>query len=95
MANYINYDLSLDAISRHLQINPSYFSRIYKKETGQNFVEALTAIRMDKARSLLSSTSMKINEIAVSVGYQNSRYFWNIFKKANNCSPSEYRENRV
>jgi len=90
--NFSNCDLSLDVISRYLQINPSYFSRIYKKETGQNFVEALTAIRLDRARTLLSATTMKINDIALTVGYQNSRYFWNIFRKNSGCSPSEYRE---
>ncbi|MCL2461250.1 MAG: helix-turn-helix domain-containing protein [Defluviitaleaceae bacterium] len=90
--NFCSCDMSLDVIAEHLQMNPSYFSRIFKKETGLNFVEALTAMRLEKARALLATTTIRIADVALSVGYQNSRYFWTLFKKLNGCSPSEYRE---
>jgi len=93
--NYSNCEMSLDLISQHLNINPSYLSRLYKKETGQNFIDVLTSIRLEKAKPLLVSTDMKISEIALAVGYRNSKYFWNIFKKTNGISPSEYRELHV
>jgi two-component system response regulator YesN len=49
-------------------------------------------MRLEKAKPLLVTTDMKISEIALAVGYRNSKYFWNIFKRINGISPSDFRE---
>jgi two-component system response regulator YesN len=90
--NFSDFNMSLEMISDYMQMNPSYFSRFYKKETGQNFIEALTEKRLDKAKSLLTTTNKRIADISEEVGYRNSKYFWNLFRKTFNCSPSEYRQ---
>ena len=94
-SNFCSCDMSLESISAYMQMNPSYFSRFYKKETGKNFIEALTNMRLEKAKSLLSTTNMRVADISLEIGYQNSKYFWNIFKKTFGCSPSEFRQSSM
>jgi two-component system, response regulator YesN len=90
--HYINPDLSLTAISDHVFLNPSYFSRLYKKETGESYVEALTNIRLTMAKTLLIDSNKKIMDISERVGYSNSKYFCTIFKKYFGYTPIEFRE---
>ena len=90
-AEYMN-DISLDDISRRINISSYYFSKLFKEETGVNFIEYLTDLRMEKSKELLASPNMSIKDICVSVGYQDPNYFSRIFKKINGVTPSEYRE---
>lgn len=85
-------DISLDDISRRINISSYYFSKLFKEETGVNFIEYLTDLRMEKSKELLASPNMSIKDICVSVGYQDPNYFSRIFKKINGVTPSEYRE---
>lgn len=88
-------DISLDDISRRINISPYYFSKLFKEETGINFIEYLTNIRMDKAKELLAQPDISIKDICVSVGYQDPNYFSRIFKKSNGVTPSEYRDQNI
>lgn len=85
-------DLSLDEVSRQLDLSPYYFSKLFKEETGYNFVEYLTSLRMKKAQELLMQESLSMKEICVSVGYSDPNYFSRIFKKHMGVTPTEYRE---
>jgi two-component system response regulator YesN len=89
--NYSRYDLSLDLLSAYMKINPSYLSRIFRKKTGSSFVEFLVHTRMEKARTLLEETELKIKEIGEKVGYLSPKYFCTIFKRYNHCSPAAFR----
>lgn len=91
--NYKNPQISLKDICSHLCVSSSYFSAKFKSETGITFVEYLTRIRIDKAKTLLKTTSLKSYEIACEVGYPDSHYFSVIFKKHTGISPKEYKEN--
>lgn len=87
-------DLSLDEISREFDISPYYFSKIFKDETGQNFIEYLTAVRMEKAKQLLLANEMSMKEICSMVGYADPNYFSRSFKKNVGVTPTEYRERK-
>lgn len=91
---YKNYDIGLNSVCTHLCISPSHFSKIFKTNTGETFVEALTKKRMLKAKELLENTSLKNYEIADKVGFNDPHYFSISFKKATGMTPKEYAKER-
>ena len=94
-ANFSQSDLSLNRIAVHIGVSPSYFSSIFKQETGQSFVEYLTQVRMERACELLKCTSYRTSEIGEQVGYNDSHYFSAAFKKAMGQSPKEYKASQT
>ena len=73
-------------------LNPAYLSNIFKKETGENFVDYLNSYRIGQARELLKDSNLSINEIAYSTGFQDARYFSKLFKKYVGITPKDYRK---
>ncbi len=84
--------LTLNTISDKFYIHSSYFSRLFKKETSENFIDYLTGKRIEEAKKLLLGTDLKIYEISERVGYGNSKYFSQLFEKHVGKGPKEYRE---
>lgn len=91
-----NFDksLSVKQVSEQFGLTPNYLSQIFKKETGENFVSYLNRRRVEKACELLRQTDIKIFEIGCMVGYNDSQYFYRVFKKYMNQTPIEYRMNK-
>ncbi len=85
-------EISLDDVSRQVNISPYYFSKIFKEESGLNFIEYLTNIRIDKAKELLSGTEMSIKEVCATCGYTDPNYFSRSFKKNVGVTPTEFKE---
>jgi len=88
--NY-NKKVSMDDLCRELYLTPTYFSYMFKKETGENYMEYLQKIRMEEAKHLLKTTNLKVYEIVEQVGYSDYKYFTVQFKKYAGISPKEYR----
>jgi YesN/AraC family two-component response regulator len=74
-------------------VNPNYFSTIFKQETGVTLMKYLSDTRINKACQLLRDTCSTISEIAQVVGYEDTQYFYRVFKKAIGQTPLEYRNN--
>ena len=89
--NYQNDDMSLQTVASSVNVSSNHFSAIFRKETGETFIDYLTAVRINKAKELLTCTSMKTSEIGFEVGYRDPHYFSFIFKKTMGMSPKEYR----
>lgn len=89
--NYDNEEISLNTVAASVNLSPNHFSTIFSQETGRTFIEYLTFVRMEKAKELLRTTSMKTAEIAFAVGYKDSHYFSYLFKKTQECTPREFR----
>lgn len=91
--NY-NRDISLDDVSREVNISPYYFSKLFKDDTGEGFVEYLTNIRIEKAKELITDTEYSMKEICQMVGYTDPNYFSRAFKKKVGVTPTEFKENK-
>lgn len=89
--NFSNNEMSLNLVASHIGLSPSYFSTVFRQETGNTFVEYLTELRMNKAKELLKCTNKKTAEIAFDIGYKDPHYFSYIFKKTQKLTPKEYR----
>lgn len=89
--HYVDEDISLNSTAASVNLSANHFSRIFSQEMGQTFVEYLTFVRMERAKELLRTTSMKSAEIAYAVGYKDAHYFSYLFKKTQKCTPREFR----
>lgn len=89
--NYQNEEMSLQSVASNVNVSSNHFSAIFRKETGETFIDYLTEVRMNKAKDLLTCTSMKTSEIGFEVGYRDPHYFSYIFKKMVGMSPKDYR----
>ncbi len=88
--NY-NKDISLEEVSQVISLNPHYFSRLFKKEVGMNFIDYLTKLRIEQAKKMLLQTSLTIGEISNSIGYHDANYFSRVFSKIVGVPPTEFR----
>ncbi|WP_058485842.1 response regulator [Defluviitalea phaphyphila] len=93
--DYINKNYSkpitLEDISRKVNVSPQYFSKLFKEETGENFIDYLTNVRISAAKKLLLEGNLSIKEICYKIGYNDPNYFSRIFKKIVGVTPTEYR----
>ncbi len=91
IARHYMRTLTLDEISKHVHLNASYLSIVFKKETGQNFSDYLTNFRIERAKAMLRQGDMSIAAIGEAVGYADSKYFSRIFTRQVGLKPSAYR----
>ena len=85
-------DISLNLLAEKFYLNPCYLSDLFKSETGQNFLEYLTSVRIEKSIELLKDSRLKIYNISKMVGYDSTNHYNRIFKKIIGITPGEYRK---
>lgn len=92
MQDNFKSSISLDEVSHRVGFNASYFSVLFKKDTGYTFLEYLSEIRMNKAKDLLKETNYSIANICREVGYSDVKYFTKVFTKYTGLRPNAYRK---
>jgi two-component system response regulator YesN len=90
-SHYMQNDLTLNRVAHEVGLSPTYFSSLFKKETGKCFSDYLNQVRIEQAKHLLCCTSKMIYEIAFEVGFQDYRYFSQIFKKYTGQTPRQFK----
>lgn len=85
-------ELSLTEVAEQVGLNEKYFTNRFTKETGENFSSYVTALRMQKAKELLKTTTFKVYEISEMTGYRNVEHFNRVFKKLNGVTPAQFRK---
>ncbi|AIQ46859.1 response regulator [Paenibacillus sp. FSL R7-0273] len=93
-ANY-HKDLSIEEVAEVADLSISHFCTLFKQVSGYTFLEFVTHCRMEKAKDILQNSSVKVYQVAPLVGYQDPKYFTQVFKKATGKTPTEYREEVV
>ncbi|WP_028561944.1 response regulator transcription factor [Paenibacillus pinihumi] len=95
LLNYVHehyaQPLSLKSLSQQYNIHPVYLGHLFQKETNETFTEYINKYRIGKAKEMLKETQLKVQEIAVQVGYWETGYFYKQFKKYVGISPTDYK----
>lgn len=89
-ANY-NQDIAIDELASRYAMSPNYFSSVFKKETNTTTINYIKNLRIQKACELLVKTNKNVMEISKDVGYEDSQYFFRVFKGVIGKTPLQYR----
>jgi len=92
MQQHCQEPLRLEEVSNAVGFNATYFSTLFKKETGRTFTDYLTELRIEKAKELLCGEDLSVQDVAEMVGYQDLKYFSRLFKNTTGVSPSDYKK---
>ncbi|MCI9176736.1 MAG: 2-isopropylmalate synthase [Lachnospiraceae bacterium] len=95
--NYIQehyLTVTLDELTEKMHLSKPYLSKYIREKSGKTFGDIVKNVRMKKARTLLKNTSMTVDNIADSVGYQNVEHFNRLFKKKYGMTPVQFRNSR-
>jgi two-component system response regulator YesN len=84
--------ITLQDVADIVSLSTNYFSTLFKNQTGMTFLDYLTKIRMEHAKTKLRKSLMNVSEIAYSIGYTDEKYFSKLFSKIIGVKPTEYRK---
>lgn len=90
-ANY-QKNITLTDIANATHVSPNYFSKLFRNETGVNFIDWLNNLRIEKSLELLKRNDLKIYEVSNQVGYADYKYYSALFKKITGITPKQYRD---
>lgn len=92
MADHYTENLTLQSVADNVHLSKSYFSLLFKKQTGRNFIDYLIELRIREAKRLLAENDSRIYDVAAGAGFNDVKYFSKVFKKETGLTPLEYRE---
>lgn len=85
-------ELTIKRIADHVYMNPTYFSEVFKQQTGETVLDYVTRKRIERARELLGDPGLKLQDVCGRIGYQDVKYFSKLFKTWTGTTPSKFRE---
>ncbi|MFJ7725172.1 response regulator [Neobacillus sp. NPDC097160] len=88
----LSESITIKKVADQVYLNPTYLCEYFKAQTGETVLNYVTKTRLKKAMELLEKTDLKIYDVSVRVGYQDTKYFGRLFKQWTSQSPSQYRE---
>ncbi|MDY3927972.1 MAG: helix-turn-helix domain-containing protein [Clostridia bacterium] len=89
----LSSNISLESTAAHCFLSPAYFSMCFKNKTGKTFSSYLSDARLNKAKSLLSTTDIPINRVAELCGFNSASYFHRFFKRLTGTTPLNFKNN--
>ena len=89
---HYSQSITLEDVCAATGFSVSYFSALFKKESGEGFSKYLTGVRMEHAKELLQESSLPMTEVCARVGYSDLKHFTQTFKKYTSLSPAQYRK---
>ncbi|WP_214630668.1 response regulator transcription factor [Paenibacillus agaridevorans] len=92
IADHYSEQIRLRDVSERLYVNANYFSSVFKRETGKNFIDYLNEVRINESKKLLLYTEHRVFEISLLVGFGNFSYYNKMFKRLCGVTPQTYRE---
>lgn len=92
IAENITNPITVTSVSEHVNLSAEYFTKLFKRETGQNIKEYILQSKISAAKDMLDHSNMSISMIALELGYSNFSHFTQVFKKYEKVTPSEYRK---
>ncbi|MFC5469535.1 helix-turn-helix domain-containing protein [Cohnella suwonensis] len=84
-------ELSLQEVADSVHMSRNYFSELFKRRTGLNFIDYVIRLRIHYARHLLETTTLKVYDIGIHSGFNSSKHFLKMFKRESGSTPAEYR----
>lgn len=90
--NFSEYDISIDKLADIFNLSQSYLGKFFKNETGYNFMQYITMLRMDYIKRKLVTSDIPIKEIVQSAGYVDTSNFIRKFKNSEGMTPGQFRE---
>jgi AraC-like DNA-binding protein len=91
LQNHYQYDITRESVAQQFNITPNHLSRLFQSHGSMTFSNYLTQVRIDRAKHLLRSYDLKLDDIAVRCGYRDTPYFCRVFKGVTKATPAEYR----
>jgi YesN/AraC family two-component response regulator len=88
----ISNDISVKDVADYVHLSSEYFSKLFKKDMGENIKNYILRIKVDAAKDLLENPNIPVSMVATELGYSNFSHFTQMFKKHENVTPSEYRK---
>ena len=91
LQNHYQYDITRDSVAGQFNVTPNHLSRLFQTHGSMTFSSYLTHVRIDRAKHLLRSYNLKLDDISIRCGYRDTPYFCRVFKQLTKATPAEYR----
>lgn len=92
---HLHENITIKKIAQQVYMNPNYFCDYFKVQTGETVLDYVTTARLEKAKEMLERTDLKVYDISVQVGYQDTKYFSRLFKQWMGQTPTQFREKQL